>query len=85
MIVLSQTSLVMSLEGKVVETVSGTAMLMNNEYMSLTDEFGHISQDDLDLDDQLYSDGQILVRVSHPSLADDKVFRRSFSITKFLL
>lgn len=79
----SDISVVMSLEGKVVETVSGTAMLMNNEYMCLTDEFGHISQDDLDLDDQLYSDGQILVRVSHPSLADDKVFRRSFSITKF--
>lgn len=79
----SDISVAMSLEGEVVKEISDTVLLSNDRYVSLIDKFSYISKDNLDIGTELYSEGEIAVRVAHPSLANKSVFRRGFSITPF--
>lgn len=77
----SDVSVVMRLDGEVVDSFSDTVQLKNNRYTSINDRIGYLSAEDLDFSGKTVLTGRINVRITHPSLPNDATFRKNFSIT----
>lgn len=74
-------SVVMSLDGEVVDSFSDTVALKNGSYVSVNDRIDYLSAEDLDFTGKSVLTGQITVEITHPSLPNDETFRKNFSIT----